>query len=78
MSLGGKGFISSGTTGATFGAMGFFSASALSLGATATVSTLGTVAAAGFAGGLAMYCPAVALRLLMHHYGYFNDSHTVH
>lgn len=74
MSVGGNGFITSGTRGATFGAMGFFSASALSLGATATVGTLGTAAAAGFAGGLAMYCPAVALRLLMHHYGYFNNA----
>ena len=68
----GYSFINSGLHGAIFGAMGFFSAGALHLGTAATVSTLGAAAAAGFAGGLALYAPAVALRLAMHHFEYFN------
>ena len=74
MSVGGVNFMHSGWRGAMFGAMGFFSAGALHLGTAATVSTLGVTAAAGFAGGLALYAPAVALRLAMHHFGYFNDQ----
>ena len=72
MSSGGNYFINSGVKGATFGAMGFFSAGVLPLGTAVTVSALGTAAAAGFVGGLALYAPAVALRLAMHHFGYFN------
>lgn len=74
MSVGSKSFISSGTFGAGFGAMGFFSAGALHLGSAATVATLGTAAAAGFAGGVALYGPAVALRLAMLHFGFLDNS----
>jgi len=72
MSVGGNRFIGSGVKGATFGAMGFFSAGALYLGTAATVSTLGTAAAAGFVGGLALYAPAIVLRVAMYRFELFN------
>ncbi|MCR9191997.1 MAG: hypothetical protein NXI01_04985 [Gammaproteobacteria bacterium] len=75
MSIGGPSFVISGSRGATFGAMGFFSAGVLSLGAAATVGTLGTAAAAGFAGGLTLHAPAIALRLCLHKYGVFDQAH---
>jgi hypothetical protein len=52
--------------------MGFFSAGALYLGTAATVSTLGTAAAAGFVGGLALYAPAIVLRVAMYRFELFN------
>ncbi|NDH66662.1 MAG: hypothetical protein EBY22_01915 [Gammaproteobacteria bacterium] len=72
MSVGGNRFIGSGVKGATFGAMGFFSAGALYLGTAATVSTLGTAAAAGFVGGLALYVPSIVLRVAMYRFELFN------
>lgn len=74
MAIGGSQFIQSGIKGAGFGAMGFFSAGVLHLGSAATVASLGTAAVAGFAGGLALYAPAVALRLVMHHSGFLENA----
>ena len=71
MSVGGNKFIGSGLKGATFGAMGFFSAY-LGTATAATVSTLGTAAAAGFVGGLALYVPSIVLRVAMYRFGLFN------
>jgi hypothetical protein len=71
MSVCGNKFIGSGLKGATFGAMGFFSAY-LGTATAATVSTLGTAAAAGFVGGLALYVPSIVLRVAMYRFGLFN------
>ncbi|MEI6094270.1 MAG: hypothetical protein WCR08_02205 [Gammaproteobacteria bacterium] len=71
MSFGGNKFIGSGVRGATFGAMGFFSAY-LGTATAASVSTLGTAAAAGFVGGLALYVPSIVLRVAMYRFGLFN------
>jgi len=71
MSVGGNRFIGSGLKGATFGAMGFFSAY-LGTATAASVSTLGTAAAAGFVGGLALYVPSIVLRVAMYRFGLFN------
>lgn len=61
--------VSSGVHVAGRGALGFFGASALHLGAAATIGTVVTAASAGFLGGVLLYCPVIALRTLMHRQG---------
>lgn len=68
MAIAGRMLMSSGITAAGTGALGFFGASALHLSSVAAMGALapavGSVAMAGFAGGLMLYCPVVILREL--------------
>ncbi len=68
MAIAGRMLIGSGVHSAGAGALGFFGASALHLSSVVAMGALapavGSVAMAGFAGGLMLYCPVVVLREL--------------